>query len=76
MLYTLCWINNKTNICENVTVSSKHISQCQQVDGFLIVDLNDIGGGGIGDIWDGTKLNKPPEPEQPQQPTTSGIEEI
>jgi hypothetical protein len=56
---TLAWINTKTNVCENTTLDDRPASEIQ-IDGYLILDLETIGGGGIGDTWDGQKLSKPP----------------
>lgn len=42
------------------------------------VYIESIGNGGIGDVWDGTKVSqiKPEKLILPEQPATSGIEEI
>jgi hypothetical protein len=69
---TLAWINTQTNICDNTTLDDRPASEIQ-IDGYLILDLEAIGGGGVGDIWDGQKLSKPPALEQPP---TSGTQEI
>lgn len=55
---TLAWVNKETNICENTTLDDRPASKIK-IDGYLILDLDDIGGGGIGDTWDGTRLIKP-----------------
>lgn len=54
---TLAWINSN-NICENTTLDPRPASEIQ-ISGYLILDLDAIGGGGIGDTWDGEKLVKP-----------------
>lgn len=64
---TLAWINNQTNICDNVSLDDRLASEIQ-IDGYLIFDLDVIGGGGIGDTWDGVKLNKSQPTEPPQNP--------
>jgi hypothetical protein len=69
---TLAWINTQTNICENTSLDDRPASAIQ-IDGYLILDLEAIGGGGIGDIWDGEKLSKPPSIEQP---STSGTQTL
>lgn len=51
----LAWINKETNVCENTTVDDRPASEIH-IDGYLILDLEAIGGGGIGDTWDGTQL--------------------
>jgi hypothetical protein len=56
---TLAWINTQTNVCENTTLDDRPASEIQ-IEGYLILDLDAIGGGGIGDTWDGKKLSKPP----------------
>lgn len=53
---TLAWINSE-NICENTTLDDRPASEIQ-IEGYLILDLGAIGGGGIGDFWDGEKLTK------------------
>lgn len=73
----LAWINEQTNICENTTLDDRPASEIT-IPGYLIIDLEAVGGGGIGDAWDGTKLVKP-EPEvvpSDQQPVTSGTQEL
>lgn len=57
----LAWINEQTNICDNTTLDDRPASEIH-IDGYLILDLEAIGGGGIGDTWDGEKLNKPVPP--------------
>lgn len=54
----LAWINKETNVCENTTVDDRPASKIK-IDGYLILDLEAIGGGGIGDTWNGTCLIKP-----------------
>lgn len=53
----LAWINEHTNVCENTSLDERPASEIH-IDGYLILDLEAIGGGGIGDVWDGTKLNR------------------
>lgn len=53
----LAWINEQTNVCDNTTLDDRPASDFH-IDGYLILDLEAIGGGGVGDIWDGVKLNK------------------
>lgn len=53
----LAWINEQTNICENTTLDDRPATEIH-IKGYLILDLEAIGGGGIGDVWDGIKLNK------------------
>lgn len=55
----LAWINTQTNVCDNTTLDDRPVSEIQ-IEGYLILDLDAIGGGGVGDIWDGEKLSKPP----------------
>jgi hypothetical protein len=64
---TIAWINQQTNICENTSLDDRPASEIQ-VAGYLMLDLDAIGGGGIGDIWDGEKLvtPKPTEPFEPE----------
>lgn len=69
----LAWINEQTNVCENTTLDPRPASEIQ-IPGYLMLDLEAIGGGGIGDVWDGTKLIDPPIPED--QPVTSGTQEL
>lgn len=69
---TLAWINNQTNICDNVSLDDRPASDIQ-IDGYLIVDLDAIGGGGIGDTWDGERLVKPTPPELPAEPATPEV---
>lgn len=71
----LAWINEQTNVCDNTTLDPRPASEIQ-IPGYLILDLEAIGGGGIGDIWDGTKLVKPTPTPAPDQPITSGTQEI
>jgi hypothetical protein len=73
---TIAWVNTQTNICYNVSLDDRPVSEIK-VAGYLMLDLDAIGGGGIGDVWDGSKLN-PPEPVAPpeEQPTTSGTQEL
>ena len=95
---TIAWINNKTNICENVSVSSVPASECQPVNGYTLIDLEqtqaagwewngtewvvvneNIGEGGIGDTWDGTRLIEPKPinpPPSTDQPVTEGTQEL
>lgn len=54
----LAWINEQTNICDNTSLDDRPVSEIH-IDGYLILDLEAIGGGGIGDVWDGEKLVKP-----------------
>ena len=54
---TIAWIN-QNNICENVSLDDRPASEIQ-VAGYLLLDLDAIGGGGIGDTWDGENLVKP-----------------
>jgi hypothetical protein len=53
----LAWVNEQTNICENTTLDDRPATEIH-IEGYLILDLEAIGGGGIGDAWDGVKLNK------------------
>lgn len=53
----LAWVNEQTNICENTTLDDRPATEIH-IEGYLILDLEAIGGGGIGDVWDGVKLNK------------------
>jgi hypothetical protein len=62
---TLAWINEQTNICDNVSLDDRPASEIQ-IPGYLMLDLDAIGGGGIGDTWDGEKLVKPVIPETPE----------
>jgi hypothetical protein len=73
---TIAWINTQTNVCDNVSLDDRPASEIT-APGYLMLDLDVIGGGGIGDIWDGSKLN-PPEPVTPpeDQPTTEGTQEL
>lgn len=73
----LAWINEQTNICENTTLDDRPASEII-IPGYLILDLEAIGSGGIGDIWDGTKLIKTESQVTPsdQQPATSGTQEL
>jgi hypothetical protein len=74
---TLAWINAQTNICENTTLDNRPASEIE-IEGYLILDLDAIGGGGIGDIWDGEKLNSP-EPvieASSNQPISTGTQEV
>lgn len=71
----LAWINEQTNVCENTTTDPRPASEIQ-IDGYLIIDLEAIGGGGIGDTWDGEKLSKPSIIASQDQPTTTGTQEI
>lgn len=71
----LAWINPQTNICENTTVDDRPASEIQ-IEGYLILDLEAIGGGGIGHIWDGTKLSSPPVQAAADQPQASGAQEL
>lgn len=71
----LAWINEQTNICENTTLDDRAASEIT-VSGYLILDLDAIGGGGIGDIWDGEKLIKPVPIVSENQPITSGTQEL
>lgn len=68
----LAWINEKTNVCDLCSLDPRPASEFQ-IPGYLILDLEAIGGGGIGDIWDGTKLVRP-EPQP--QPTSSGTQDV
>lgn len=61
---TLAWINTQTNVCDNTTLDDRPASEFQ-IEGYLILDLDAIGGGGIGDTWDGQKLSKPSAVDQP-----------
>lgn len=69
----IAWINQQTNVCENTSLDDRPASKIQ-VDGYLMLDLEKIGGGGIGDVWDGTKLTKPPVPEN--QPIASNVQDL
>lgn len=66
----LAWINTQTNICENTSLDDRPASEIK-VEGYLMLDLEAIGGGGIGDLWDGTKLVKQEPTAAESQPTTS-----
>lgn len=68
----LAWINEQTNICENTSLDDRPASEIK-VAGYLMLNLDAIGGGGIGDVWDGEKLVKP---QPPEQPATSGTQEL
>lgn len=74
---TLAWINAQTNLCENTSLDDRPASEIK-VDGFLMLDLDAIGGGGIGDLWDGTKLVKPESiaAASTEQPATTGTQEL
>lgn len=72
---TLAWINTSNNTCENTTLDDRPASEIT-IPGYMIVDLDAIGGGGIGDVWDGEKLVKPAPVVQEDQPTTSGTQEL
>lgn len=71
----LAWINEQTNICENTSLDDRPASEIQ-IDGYLMLDLEAIGGGGIGDFWDGVQLVKPVIEAAPDQPVTAGTQEI
>lgn len=71
----LAWINEQTNICENTTTDDRSVSEIT-ISGYLIVDLETIGGGGVGDMWDGTKLVKPKIEPASDQPPSSGTQDL
>jgi hypothetical protein len=72
----LAWINEQTMVCENVSLDDRPTPEIK-VSGYLILDLNAIGGGGIGCTWDGEKLTPPPEAQnETSQPETSGTQEL
>jgi len=69
MTNTLALINTQTNVCENVTLDERPASEVF-VEGYLVLDLTEIGGGGIGWVWDGDKLVKNnPVPIPPEKIT-------
>ena len=55
MTNRLALINIVTNICENISLDDRPAEDIT-LDGFLVLDWEEIGGGRIGDIWDGEKL--------------------
>jgi hypothetical protein len=66
---TVAWINTQTNICENTSLDDRPVSEIV-MQGYLMLDLEAIGGGGIGHTWDGTKLIQPTPQTVEEQPTT------
>lgn len=72
---TIAWINKETNICDNTSLDDRPASEIQ-VDGYLMLDLDAIGGGGIGDTWDGTKLVKTQLTVAEGQPVTTGTQDL
>lgn len=70
----IAWINKETNNCDNVTLDPRPASEIH-VDGYLMLDLDEIGGGGVDYKWDGTKLFKP-QPEIGEQPVSDGTQTL
>jgi hypothetical protein len=60
----LALINPNTNIVENVTLDDRPMFEID-IPGYIIVDIDEVGGGGIGDTWNGTVLVKPAPPPPP-----------
>jgi hypothetical protein len=73
---TIAWINEQTMICENISLDPRPASEIV-ISGYLLLDLDAIGGGGIGHTWDGEKLTPPSEVQnEASQPETSGTQEL
>lgn len=70
----IAWINEQTMICENTSLDPRPASEIV-IPGYLMLDLDAIGGGGIGHTWDGEKLVDL-QPIPVDQPTTSGTQEL
>lgn len=49
---TLAWINNQTNICDNVSTDPRPASEIQ-INGYTIIDLNQTPS--VGWEWNGTE---------------------
>jgi len=66
---TVAWINTQTNICENISLDDRPVSEIV-IPGYLMLDTEAIGDGGIGSTWDGIKLVQPtPQTVEKQTPT-------
>lgn len=69
MAHKLALINLATNICDNITLDERPAAEIA-IDGYLVLNLDDIGGGGPGAVWDGEKLAYPaPSPVVPEAVT-------
>ena len=56
----IAWVNMQTNVCENVSTDERPVSEIP-VPGYLLIDLDALGHGWIGWVWDGSDLIKPVE---------------
>lgn len=72
----IAWINLETNICDNVSLDERPVSEIK-IDNYLMVSLEEVGFGGIGWVWDGEKLINPNTPNLDQpQPVANGTQTI
>jgi hypothetical protein len=51
----LALVNAQTNIVENISMDDRPASEIA-IPGYIVLDLDAVGGGSIGSVWNGTAL--------------------